>query len=147
MRLLDYFDQIGNLETELTKTNINEKKYPCVIFQIYLLFFFFFLFLSLFLKLKTIKNDLLVSFLFGITYLYPACGRKREPRDNVGTNTYVGHKYINRTLVTEIGHQCPKSDTRVYNRTLVSKLGHCFTSFFSLLSMLYIAWTYLKFVT
>ena len=76
-----------------------------------------------------------------ITYLYLACGRKREPRDNVGTNTYVRHKYINRTLVTEIGHQCPKSDTRVYNQTLVSELGHCFTSFFSLLSMLYIAWT------
>ena len=137
MRLLDYFDQIGNLETELTKTNINEKKYPCVTSQIYLLFFFVFLFLSLFLKLKKNKKRFACFNFINITYLYQACGRKREPGNNVGTNTYVGHKYINRTLVTEIGHQCPKSDTRVYNQTLVSKLGHYFTSFFPPFNALY----------
>ena len=126
---MDYFDQTGNLETELTKTIINGKiplrhfpNLPAV-----------FLLLPFSLALFEAENNKkrFACFIFiGITYLYLACGRKREPWDNVGTNTYVGHKYINRTLVTEIGHQCPKSDTRVYNQTLVSKLGHYFTSFF-----------------
>ena len=80
--------------------------------------------LALFEAKKKIKKRFACFIFIDITYLYQACGRKREPRNNVGTNTYVGHKYINRTLVTEIGHQCPKSDTSVQNRTRVSIIRH-----------------------
>ena len=60
--------------------------------------------LALFEAKKKIKKPFACFIFIDITYLYQAFGRKREPRNNVGTNTYVGHKYVNRTLVTEIGH-------------------------------------------